>query len=230
MKVIDKLLIKKTKEYLSSYFNTNMLRSVILFSGGIILFVAGVIVYGIIINMREVPLSVDMSQKGFTKLDDPVIVVSRSSYSLKLYNDTVLIKSYTANFGRNVSVPKSKAGDLATPVGDYKICEIDTNTKYYKFFKINYPNIYDATEALRKGVITQQEFDKIKYDYYYGICPDPNTELGGNMGIHGIGRLDFLFKYLPFVYNWTDGSIAISNENMDELYSVVKKGTKVVIK
>ncbi len=230
MKIIDKLLIKKTREYLSSYFNTNILRSVILFSGGIILFVAGVIVYGIIINMREVPLSVDMSRKGFTKLEDPIIVVSRSSYSLKLYNDTVLIKSYTANFGRNVSVPKSKAGDLATPVGDYKICEIDTNTKYYKFFKINYPNIYDATEALRKGLISQEEFDKIKYDYYYGICPDPNTELGGNMGIHGIGRLDFLFKYLPFVYNWTDGSIAISNENMDELYSVVKKGTKVVIK
>lgn len=230
MKIIDKLLIKKAKEYFSSYFNTNMLRSVILFSGGIILFVAGVIVYGIIINLREIPLSVDMSRKGFTKLNDPVIVVSRSSYSLKLYNDTVLIKTYAANFGRNVSVPKSKTGDLSTPVGDYKICEIDTNAKYYKFFKINYPNIYDATEALRKGLISQEEFDKIKFDYYYGICPDPNTELGGNTGIHGIGRLDFLFKYLPFVYNWTDGSVAISNENMDELYSVVKKGTKVVIK
>ena len=230
MKVINKLQIKKTKEYLSTYFNTNMLRSVILFSGGIILFVAGVIVYGIIINMREVPLSVDMARKGFSKLDDPIIIVVRSSYSLKLYNDTVLIKTYIANFGRNVTTPKNKAGDLATPVGNYEICEIDTNTKYYKFFKINYPNIYDATEALRKGLISQEEFDKIKFDYYYGICSDPNTELGGNMGIHGIGRLDFLFKYLPFVYNWTDGSIAISNENMDELYSVVKKGTKVVIK
>ncbi|MHB8578485.1 MAG: L,D-transpeptidase family protein [Ignavibacteriaceae bacterium] len=230
MKVINQEQIKKTKEYLSSYFNTNMLRSIILFSGGIVLFVAGVIVYGIIIHMREVPLSVDIARKGFTKINDPIIVVVRSSYSLNLYNDTVLVKSYMANFGRNVSTPKNKTGDLATPVGNYEICEIDTNDKYYKFFKINYPNIYDATEALRKGLISQEEFDKIKYDYYSGICPDPNTELGGNMGIHGIGRLDFLFKYLPFVYNWTDGSIAISNENMDELYSVVKKGTKVVIK
>ena len=56
------------------------------------------------------------------------------------------------------------------------------------------------------------------------------TYLGGNVGIQGIGRLNFLFKYLPFNYNWTDGSVAISNENMDELYSVVKKGTRVVIK
>ncbi|MHB1688839.1 MAG: L,D-transpeptidase family protein [Ignavibacteriaceae bacterium] len=207
-----------------------MLRNVILFSGGIILFVAGVIVYGIVINLREVPLSVDMARKGFSKLDDPNIVVLRHSYTLKLYNDTVLIKTYRANFGRNVNVPKTKSGDLATPVGEYKICEIDTNDKYYKFFKIDYPNIFDATEALRKGLISQKDFDQIKFDYYYGECPDPNSELGGNIGIHGIGRLDYLFKYLPFVYNWTDGSIAISNENMDELYSVVKKGTKVVIK
>ncbi len=50
------------------------------------------------------------------------------------------------------------------------------------------------------------------------------TELGNNIGIHGIGRLNFIFKNLPFIYNWTDGSIAVSNENIDEIYSVAKKG------
>jgi len=54
--------------------------------------------------------------------------------------------------------------------------------------------------------------------------------LGGNICIHGIGRLNSIFKNLPFVYNWTDGSIALSNESLDEILSVIKTGTQVVIK
>ena len=230
MKEEQQKKIDKIHYYFSAYLNKNMLRNVFLFSGGIIIFVAGVIIYGIVINLREIPLHEIMSKKGLKELSKPNIIVSRQSYSLKLYDDTVLIKVYRANFGRNVNSPKLKAGDLATPVGDYKICEIDTINKYYKFFRINYPNISDASDGLRKGEITQEEFDEIKFEYSNGKCTDANTPLGGDMGIHGIGRLDYLFKYLPFVYNWTDGSIALSNEDIDELYSVVKKGTKVVIK
>ncbi len=223
-------LLKTYYSRLSPLLNANLIRNVVIFSGGIVLFILGVIVYGILLNIREVPLHKILVEKGLTKLSDPSIVVDRSSYTLKLYDDTILIKSYRANFGRNVSIPKSKAGDLATPVGNYIICRIDTANKYYKFFQINYPNPDDASEALRKGVITQVQFDTLMYDNKNGICPDPNTPLGGNIGIHGIGRLNYIFRYLPFNYNWTDGSIALSNENIDELYSVVRKGTKVVIK
>ena len=214
----------------SSYLNINLVRNVVLFSGGIILFIFGVIAYGIILNLKEVPLKEAMAEKGFTKLDNPSIVIDRRSYSLELLEDTVLIKTYRANFGRNVGAPKTRAGDLSTPVGEYKICSIDSSSKYYKFFRINYPNLNDATNALRIGIINQTEFDKLKFEYYYSDCTDSDTPLGGNIGIQGIGKLNFLFRYLPFNYNWTDGSIAVSNESMDELYSVVKKGTKVVIK
>ena len=214
----------------SSYLNKNMIRNVFLFSGGIILFVAGVVVYGVVLHLREEPLSKAMREKGFTKLTNVNIVINRKNYSLNLYDDTVLIKSYRANFGMNVKNPKLRKGDNATPVGKYKICEIDTGYKYYMFFKLNYPNLNDATEGLRKGLITQTEFDKLKFQYYYNQCPEANTALGGNIGIHGIGELNSIFKYLPFVYNWTDGSVALNNEDMDELYTVVKKGTKVVIK
>ncbi|MCL5031316.1 MAG: L,D-transpeptidase [Bacteroidetes bacterium] len=223
-------LNKKRIESYLSYLNSNLIRNVAFFSGGIILFIIGCIAYGVILNLRDVPLSQDIIEKGFSKLDDPNIVINRQSYTLNLYEDTVLIKSYRANFGRNVNVPKTKAGDLATPVGDYQICEIDTVDKYYKFFKINYPNEKDAAEALKKGWITQDEYDRISFEYNYGQCPDSNTLLGGNIGIQGIGRLNFIFRYLPFNYNWTDGSVAISNESIDEIYTVVKKGTKVVIK
>lgn len=213
-----------------SLININTLRNVILVTGGIIIFIAGVIVYGIVLNLREVPLSQALFEKGYTKLEDPNIVINRHTFTLNLYEDTVLIKTYRANFGRNLRSPKSMANDGATPVGVYKICEIDTTSKYHKFFKLNYPNLNDATEALRKGIIRQKQFDDIKFEFYYGDCTDSTTVLGGNVGIQGIGKYNSIFKNLPFVYNWTDGSVAISNENIDELYKVVRKGTKVVIK
>ena len=228
MKIPNSTEIKKNNPFF--YINVNLIRNVLFFSGGIFLFIAGVIIYGVILNLREVPLRKAMQEKGIVKITDPNIVVDRQTYSLMLYQDTVLVKTYRANFGRNVNNPKTKAGDLSTPVGSYKICEIDTINMYYKFFEINYPNNSDAANALRKGIITQAQFDTLKYDNDNGICPNPDTPLGGKMGIHGIGRLNSIFRFLPFNYNWTDGSVAISNEGIDELYSVIKKGTNVVIK
>ena len=215
---------------ISDYLNKGTFRTIIYMTSGIVVFLVGVIVYGIILNSLEEPLSEAMQGKGFDILNNVNIVVDRQSYTLSIYEDTVLIKTYRASFGRNLLEPKNRADDNATPVGEYKICDIDTAHNYYKFLKLNYPNLNDAAEALRKGLITQQEYDQLKFEFYYEDCPKLKTVLGGNVGIHGIGRLNYIFKNLPFVYNWTDGSIALSDENIDEIYSVVTKGTKVVIK
>ena len=198
-------------------------------SAAIILFMFGVIVYGVILNTRQVSLSEAMMEKGFTKLKNPIIRINRAEYILELYEDSTFVKSYRVSFGRNVHKLKVKAGDEATPVGEYKICSIDTLTEFNKFFRLNYPNISDASDALRKEWITQKEFDEIKTCIQNNECPPFNKILGGNIGIHGIGRMNFIIKNLPFVYNWTDGSIAMSDEDIDELYSVIKEGCKVVI-
>lgn len=218
------------KEEVSVYINKKTFRNVFYMTSGIILFIIGVIAYGIILNLREVSLHRAMLDKGYRKFNNPNIVIDRKSYQLHLYEDTVLVKSYRVSFGRTVSRSKSRANDIATPVGEYKICAIDTVYKYHKFLQLNYPNLEDAAEVLRQGLISQKDFDDIKFQFYYGECPEYNKILGGNIGVHGIGRLNYIFKNLPFVYNWTDGSIAMSNENIDEIYSVIGKGTKVVIK
>lgn len=218
------------KRNFSAYVNKNTLKNVFFFSGGIVLFIAGVIGYGVIINLRSVTLSEAMASKGIKKFTNPHIVINKKQYALLLYNDTVMVKSYRASFGRNVNSDRHFTEDLATPVGKYEICSIETSYVYDKFLQINYPNIEDMTEALRKGLITQAEYDKLKYEFYYKGCPDSGTAVGGHLGIQGQGRLNFLLKNLPFVYNWTDGSVAVSNEDIDEIFSVVKKGTKVVIK
>ena len=223
-------ILRKLFSLLKQYIDKNTVRNVIYISLTIILFMAGVIVYGVILNIREVSISKALLEKGFTRLQNPNIIIDRDTYALSLYEDTVLVKSYRVSFGRNIHKIKNKAGDEATPVGEYKICSIDTSHQYHIFFRLNYPNLNDAAEALRKGWITQKEFNQIKFEFYYEGCTKYNEALGGDIGIHGIGRLNYIFKNLPFVFNWTNGSIAMSDENMNELYSIVKVGTKVVVK
>src|SRR5690606_31458349 len=154
-------MLNKIKEIFSgsnilrfrSLININMIRNIFLFTGGIIIFIFGVILYGIILNLREPTLAQAMREKGFTSFENPNIIIDRKSYSLNLYEDSVLVKSYRANFGKNVASAKSKKNDSATPVGQYSICDMIGSHKYHKFLKINYPNLQDAAEALRRNII-----------------------------------------------------------------------------
>lgn len=207
-----------------------MIKNILFFIGGTIVFLAGVIIYGITINIREVPLREAMSLKGYEKLSNVNIIVDKSSFSLNVYDDTVFIKSYRAVFGRNHSAPKRSPGDKATPVGKYEVIDIDTNSVYNVFIKLNYPNINDITEALRRGIITEKEFSELRFQFYYGNAVNFNPAVSDSIGIHGMGKLNFIFKNLPFAYNWTSGSVAISDEDISELASIIKRGTKVVIK
>ncbi len=225
-----KKILEKLKLLARQYIDKSTVRNILYMTAAILLFMLGVLLYGIILNIREMPLTELMKEKGFTKFENANIIVDKNNYTLNLYEDTVLVKSYRASFGRNVHHAKNRAGDEATPIGEYKICAIDSSDLYTLMFRLNYPNIDDASEALRKGWISQKEFNQIKFEFYYEGCTKFNRILGGSISIHGIGRLNYIFKNLPFVYNWTNGSVAMSNEDISELHTVIKVGTKVVIK
>jgi murein L,D-transpeptidase YafK len=214
---------------IENYLNSIVARNIMYMTFAIILFFFGVIVYGIVLNLRQVTLAEAMEMNGISKLKNTSLVVDRSNFSLNLYEGEILIKSYRASFGRILNAPKMRANDGATPVGTYRICSVDSLSRYHKFFKINYPNLDDAGEALKKGWISQKEFNEIKFQYYYESCTEHHRILGGNIGIHGIGKFNYILKNLPFVFNWTDGSVALSDEDIDELYPLIKIGTKVVI-
>jgi murein L,D-transpeptidase YafK len=232
LKIFEKLKGKKLGPIqVSDYINVGIARNILYLTGAILLFIFGALLYGFVLNeLRSVPISEAMFQKGYSELRNPYLLINRKSYTLSLFEDSVLIKDYRVNFGKSISAPKSKANDNATPVGEYQICNIDTSHKYNKFLQINYPNLDDAASALRKGWISQKEYNEIKFQFYYEGCIDRNRILGGNLGIHGAGKFNFIIKNLPFVFNWTNGSIALSNEDINEIFSIVKVGTKVVIK
>lgn len=207
-----------------------MLKNVFYIIASIILFFSGLIIYGIFLSTREAPLSEIMNSKGIKEIREPRVVVDRRAYKLDLYADGVLVKRYRAIFGKNNNGLKTKADDYITPVGDYRVCKIKDDSQYYKLIIINYPNEKDAGEALKRGLIDEKAFKKIFEANKKGLCPEFDPVLGGDISIHGLGEYDFIFKNLPFSFNWTDGSIALNNSDIQELVEVIKVGTSIKIK
>ncbi|MDF1612344.1 L,D-transpeptidase family protein [Stygiobacter electus] len=206
-----------------------MLKNIVYIFGSVVIFFAGMVFYGMILNIKEITLKDAMIEKGVSQILEPQIIIDKKKFTLYLYNNKKLIKTYKASFGKNQSIVKTNKNDNVTPIGDYKICDKSSSTKYYKELKLDYPNINDASEALTRNYINKDEFDAIILAHQKNECTPKETSLGANISIHGIGEYDFIFRNLPFTFNWTNGSIAVSNESIDELYSVVKIGTPVKI-
>jgi len=207
-----------------------MLRNVIYIATSILIFFLGVVLYGIILNLREVTLDEALKEQKITSIINPTIIVDRKNYSLTLYSDSLKVKTYKVVFGNNISSEKISKDDFITPVGNYKICNVSPDIKYYKKLKLNYPNTQDAVRGLHSNIISQIEYSTIVNSVKNNNCSYGYTKFGNNISIQGIGKYNLIFKNLPFVFNWTNGSIAMSNENIDELIGVISIGTKVIIK
>ena len=207
-----------------------MVRNVIYIATSVLLFFSGVILYGVILNIREVTLDEALKENKLQAINNPSIIIDRKNYSLNLFSDSLKIKSYKVVFGSNSGAEKLSKNDFITPNGKYKICSIDTDLKYYKKLKLNYPNTQDAVRGLRNNIISKIEYTTILNSLEHNKCSYSYTKLGANISVHGIGKYNFIFKNLPFVFNWTNGSIAMSNENIDELINILPIGTTIVIK
>lgn len=206
-----------------------MVKDIIYITSSILVFFSGLILYGTILNLRDEPLVEIMARKGIVVITKPRILVNKNNFRLELYSDNVFLKSYRASFGKNSERTKLNSKDNVTPSGEYKICRIDSVHKFYKFFQLDYPNEKEAYESYRRGDINTDELNAILISKKNNECTPPETRLGVPIGIHGIGEYNVIFKNLPFTFNWTNGSIALSNEGADELYSVLKIGTPVII-
>ncbi|MBN1301812.1 MAG: L,D-transpeptidase [Melioribacteraceae bacterium] len=196
----------------------------------VLFFFTGIIIYGIILNTREVSLQECMDEKSISTLANVRVVIDKNKYRLHLYSDTLIVKSYKAVFGRINSSSDYNYGEMITPSGKFKICKKIEKYKYHKMMLLNYPNENIAADALRRRKITTEQYNQISLSQKSDKCPPSFTPLGSDIGIHGIGEYNFIFKNLPFVFNWTNGSVAVSNEDIDELFGVLPINTEVIIK
>jgi murein L,D-transpeptidase YafK len=118
-------------------------------------------------------------------------------------------------------------GDNKTPLGHFTITWMKPNTRYHRFLGLNYPDLDAASRALQEGRIEEEQWQAIRRAAAAGKTPPQDTPLGGYLGIHGLGAGDL---EVHRQYNWTNGCIALTNEQIDRLAEWVKIGTPVEIR
>ena len=135
------------------------------------------------------------------------IVVDKLRRKVYLYKSGRRVARFDAELGSNGLERKRYSGDQATPEGRYRVTVKKSRgaTKYYLALLIDYPNAED-----------QRRFRQGKAN---GSIPK-RAGIGGLIEIHGGGGSG---------RDWTDGCIALTNEDMDRLFPQVQKGTSVTI-
>lgn len=135
------------------------------------------------------------------------LVVFKAKRQLLAYSNGQLIKTYNISLGRQPIGDKEFEGDKKTPEGLYYINDKNPNSGYYKNLGISYPDKEDIENAKRLG-----------------------KPVGGDIKIHGLrNRTGFIGKFHRW-FDWTLGCIALTDNEIDELYKAVEIGTPIEIK
>ena len=129
--------------------------------------------------------------------------------------------------GRKGAGTKERRGDDITPLGNYRIGWVNEKSSFRKFFGLTYPNREHAERALLRGLINRDTYDAIVTAEFRGQIPPQNTDLGGQIGIHGLGSGSLSVHE---VFDWTHGCIALRNDQIDRLSQYVEKGMLVTVK
>lgn len=135
------------------------------------------------------------------------IEVLKSERELHLYSNTELVKTYYISLGKEPEGHKEEDGDARTPEGKYTISEKISDSDHHKALLLSYPNEDDLK-----------------------LAADNETELTDYIMIHGLAAKN---KYLGRFHrwsDWTDGSIAVTNNEIEHIYNAVEAGTPVEIK
>lgn len=155
-----------------------------------------------------------------------VVDTQKLNMEVKKGDKTVAILNNIA-IGRSGSGLKLHRGDDITPLGNFRIGWINQKSNFHKFFGLTYPSTEQADYGLRNGQIDLDTYESITKAHLRGQIPPQNTNLGGQIGIHGLGTGSLKIHQSM---NWTHGCIALTNDQIDTLSQWVEKGTLVTVK
>jgi murein L,D-transpeptidase YafK len=140
------------------------------------------------------------------RLADSVLVI-KNERRLYLLADGEVFAEYPATFGGNPKGHKQREGDQRTPEGHYMLDWKNQHSAYYKSIHVDYPNPEDRAAAAARG-------------------EDP----GGQIMIHGQRNGYGWLAPLARFFNWTDGCIALSDSDMEEVWRSVPENTPIEIR
>ncbi|OOZ38437.1 hypothetical protein BOW53_15590 [Solemya pervernicosa gill symbiont] len=131
------------------------------------------------------------------------------------------------SIGRNGTTQEKVRFDKRTPLGHFKIAWITRDTPFQLFIGFDYPNRAVVDQALADKRIDRHTYQRIRKYLDAGQTPPQRTRLGGYLGIHGIGKGD---PDIHATYNWTNGCIALTNEQVEQLAEWIEVGTPIEIR
>lgn len=149
------------------------------------------------------------SNEQTTKLAGKVdrIVVVKSTRTMMLMSEGKVLKTYEVALSREPVGAKERAGDHKVPEGEYVVDSKVLHSRFHLALHISYPNAADRERARKLGV-----------------------KPGGNIEIHGLpNRYAWLGSVQHYV-DWTDGCVAVTNPEIEEIWRLVPVGTPVEIR
>jgi murein L,D-transpeptidase YafK len=135
------------------------------------------------------------------------IVIVKSQRTMTLLRNGEVLKTYKVALGHEPQGAKTQQGDNRTPEGLYTIDSRNPHSQFHLALHVSYPNAADRERARKLGV-------------------DP----GGAIMIHGLPQSFAWMGALHRQTDWTLGCVAVTNPEIEEIWSMVPLGTTVEIK
>lgn len=135
------------------------------------------------------------------------IVIEKGAHTLALYREGHVLKTYKVSLGANPKGRKEREGDGRTPEGIYVIDSRKADSSFHRALHVSYPNLQDRLRARRLGVSP-----------------------GGAIMIHGLPNGLGSIGKAHLLRDWTQGCIAVTNEEIEEIWRLVPNRTPVEIK
>jgi len=135
------------------------------------------------------------------------VVVEKSARRLTLLRDKTPLKSYDVALGSTPIGHKQQEGDGRTPEGLYVIDFKHPRSRFHLALRVSYPDAKDRSNAAKRGVTP-----------------------GSDIMIHGLPNGLGWLGALHLKRDWTDGCIAVTDKQIEEIWAMVDVGTRVEIK
>ncbi|MDP2313607.1 MAG: L,D-transpeptidase [Pseudomonadota bacterium] len=156
-----------------------------------------------------------------------VVVVDKSDFVMGVFRDRVVVPGpdgpacFAIALGASPVGDKERRGDERTPTGTFRVTNKNPGSAFHLSLGLDYPQARHAEAAFKAGEIDARTRDRVVAADDAGGMPARDTALGGDIYLHGGGA---------YPNYWTDGCVAVANDQMDWLYAKVGKGTTVVIR